>query len=98
MAENQVCCPKCGSTQIHAEKRGWGLMTGFIGARKVYITCLACGKRFSPGEGKAPREESDEDRKIRVENLIEENTFSTLDKRVAIGAAIVFFILWIMSR
>jgi predicted RNA-binding Zn-ribbon protein involved in translation (DUF1610 family) len=51
MSENQVYCPKCGSNQVHAEKRGFTITTGLIGAKNVYITCLACGKRFSPGEG-----------------------------------------------
>jgi len=46
-----VRCPKCGSSETHAEKRGWRITTGFIGSSKIYITCLRCGKRFKPGEG-----------------------------------------------
>ena len=45
-----IACPKCKSTEVHAEKRGWSLLTGFIGSGKIVITCLACGKRFRPGE------------------------------------------------
>ena len=48
---NDVKCPKCGSTQIHAEKRGFTLTTGLIGSRSIYLTCLACGKQFKPGQG-----------------------------------------------
>lgn len=48
-----VRCTKCGSTQIHAEKRGWKLTTGFIGSSKIFMTCLKCGHRFRPGD--APR-------------------------------------------
>jgi len=48
--EDSVKCTKCGSTQIHAEKRGWKMTTGFIGSGKIYITCLKCGNKFRPGD------------------------------------------------
>lgn len=63
--ENSVKCPKCGSTQITANKKGFGLgkaaigglatggiglLAGFIGSGKIRITCLACGYSFSPSE------------------------------------------------
>ena len=51
MAEDEVKCPNCGSTQVHAEKRGWSIWTGFLGSGKILITCLKCGHKFSPGEG-----------------------------------------------
>jgi len=58
----QVMCPKCGSTQISAQKRGFslgkavagavvmpvGVVAGFLGSKKIDITCLACGHRWSP--------------------------------------------------
>jgi len=50
-AEPVLRCPKCGATQVHADRRGWGLMTGFIGSGKIYITCLLCAHRFRPGQG-----------------------------------------------
>lgn len=62
---NEVCCPKCGSTSITANKKGWslrkglvgavlinpigGAATGMIGKNKIIITCLKCGYRFKPG-------------------------------------------------
>jgi DNA-directed RNA polymerase subunit M/transcription elongation factor TFIIS len=46
----KVRCPKCKSEQIHAEKRGWNVLTGFIGSGAVVITCLKCGHRFKPGQ------------------------------------------------
>ncbi len=49
--EAQVGCPKCGSTQITSQKKGWSLGTGFLGSNKVLITCLSCGHRFKPGAG-----------------------------------------------
>ena len=51
MSEDGVKCPKCGSTQVHAEKRGWSLMTGLIGSGKIVLTCLKCNNKFKPGQG-----------------------------------------------
>lgn len=46
---NSVQCPKCGSEQITAGKRGWNMSTGIIGSSNIMITCLKCGKQFKPG-------------------------------------------------
>jgi len=63
--ENQVKCPKCGSTQITADKKGFGLgkaaigglilgpvglLGGLIGSKKVMVSCLNCGNRWQPGK------------------------------------------------
>ena len=44
-----IVCRKCGSPDVHAEKRGWTAATGFIGSSKIVVTCLACGHRTVPG-------------------------------------------------
>lgn len=61
----EVCCPKCGSTQLTAQKKGFGLLKGAagvltfgaygvvtagIGKNKIIVTCLSCGKQFKPGK------------------------------------------------
>ena len=61
----KVTCPKCGSDQISANKKGFsagkavvgglltggiGLAAGAIGSGKIKITCLNCGNEFKPGE------------------------------------------------
>lgn len=61
----EIKCPKCGSNQLTANKKGFsgnkaavgglligsfGLLAGTIGSNKVIITCLACGEEFGPGE------------------------------------------------
>lgn len=61
MANDEICCPKCGSTQIVANKKGFGLgkaaagglllgpvglLGGVIGSGKIVITCLKCGNRW----------------------------------------------------
>ena len=65
MEQPEIKCPKCGSTQLTANKKGFsgtkavggailtggvGLLAGTIGSNKVKITCLSCGKEFTPGE------------------------------------------------
>src|SRR5688572_14431783 len=47
--EDKVKCRRCGSTQIHAEKRGYTATRGLIGANEIYLTCLKCGHKFNPG-------------------------------------------------
>lgn len=58
-----VYCPKCGSTQLVANENGFGvgkaaaggcllgpigLLGGFIGSKKIVITCLKCGYQWNP--------------------------------------------------
>lgn len=60
-ANGVACCPKCGSTSISANKKGFGigkaimgwnlagpigLMAGNIHAKKVRVTCLNCGHQW----------------------------------------------------
>lgn len=63
--EEQLKCPKCGSTQLSANKKGFsggkaaagaiavggiGLLAGTIGSGKVEITCLKCGYKYKAGD------------------------------------------------
>ena len=63
---NEIHCPKCNSTQIVANKKGFsgkkavvgavltggiGIVAGTFGSKKIIITCLACGHQFKPGQG-----------------------------------------------
>jgi DNA-directed RNA polymerase subunit RPC12/RpoP len=63
--DSLVRCPKCGSSQLTTNKKGFslgkavaggvllvpiaGVATGMIGKNKIIITCLNCGKQFKPG-------------------------------------------------
>lgn len=58
---DEIRCPRCGSTQVHPEKRGWdlslGLLAGVVGLaagglrrNEIRLTCLKCGYNFRPGE------------------------------------------------
>ena len=62
---DQIKCPKCRSTQLTANKKGFGLgkaaagglllgpvglLGGVMGSGKVKITCLKCGHEWKPGK------------------------------------------------
>lgn len=64
-AKDEVRCPKCKSTQLSANKKGFGLgkaavgaviagpvglLGGFVGSGKVKVTCLKCGHTFNVGK------------------------------------------------
>ncbi len=65
IVDNTPRCPKCGSTSISADKKGYGIGKGVVGAavagplglvlgnagaKKVRITCLACGYQWMAGK------------------------------------------------
>jgi len=60
---DEVLCPRCGSSQIAANQKGFGfgkaaigvllagpvgMLGGFVGSGKVKITCLKCGYQWKP--------------------------------------------------
>lgn len=63
--EEKLYCPFCGSSQLVANKKGFGagkaltgailtggigLLAGFWGSGKVKVTCLKCGCQWEPGQ------------------------------------------------
>lgn len=63
--KEKLYCPYCGSSQLTANKKGFGagkavagavltggvgLLAGFIGSGDVKITCLNCGCQWKPGQ------------------------------------------------
>ena len=40
--EGTAYCPKCYSTDLSANKRGFKLTTGVIGMNKIVVTCMKC--------------------------------------------------------
>ena len=65
--EEYLCCPKCGSRDLHAEHKGFsggkalagaivtggiGLLAGTIGSSDTQITCLKCSHKFKAGEAR----------------------------------------------
>ena len=64
-SENVLKCPRCQSTQLHVGDKGFsvgkaavghllvagvGLIGGFIGSKKIMITCLKCGYKWQAGK------------------------------------------------
>ena len=62
--DTKLCCPICGSTELHSSKKGFsggkalagviltggvGLLAGTIGSSDVVVTCLACGHKTKAG-------------------------------------------------
>ena len=60
----EIKCPKCNSKDLYADKKGFsgrkavfgglltggiGLLAGTLGSNKIFITCLNCGNKFTPG-------------------------------------------------
>lgn len=46
-------CPKCGSSEIHIERRGWNARGGIFGMNALVLTCLNCGFQFRIGDTSA---------------------------------------------
>ena len=82
--EEFLCCPKCGSRELHAEHKGFsggkaligavavgglGLLAGTIGSRDTQITCLKCGNKFKAGEAKVVRNNTSNVSKTEAEIL-----------------------------
>ena len=49
-ANGKPFCPKCGCTDLSANNRGYSMVTGTIGSKNVYVTCLKCGHRWKAGD------------------------------------------------
>lgn len=64
-ATGQACCPRCGSTSLTTNQKGYGIGKGVVGAwlvgpiglvagnagrHKITVTCLNCGYKFKPGQ------------------------------------------------
>lgn len=95
--EDQIHCPKCGSTQITANKNGFsgqkavagailtggiGLLAGTIGSKNILITCLSCGKKFKPGEGKNENGKTYQQQKIADNNANFKELTAARDKKL----------------
>lgn len=64
-ANGVACCPRCGSTSLSINKKGFGggkatagmfafglggAVAGTYGMNKMKITCLNCGYKYRPGK------------------------------------------------
>lgn len=102
----EIKCPKCGSTQFVAGKKGFsgkkavagavltggiGLLAGTIGSNKIKITCLNCGNVYMPGEKPPPVQQAKVFTKLPEEALdIEKKVALSYQKEGLESAALVY--------
>ena len=99
-----IKCPKCGSSQISSQRKGFsggkavagaaltggiGLLAGTIGSNKVNLCCLKCGNQFKPGEDMDTVDENKLQRNIQNEK-IRNSTGYKVAWKILLGIAVVF--------
>jgi len=102
--ENLLHCPKCNSTQLSSNKKGFsggkaltgavltggiGLLAGTIGSGDVSITCLKCGYKYNAGEYVKEKQKFEREREISRKTASGEQSFA--------GIIILFLILSIIG-
>lgn len=102
--EDLLKCPKCSSTQLTSNKKGFsggkavagavltggiGLLAGTIGSGNVEITCLKCGTKFKAGEYYKEKKKYDEERAFYQRSAKGQESF--------VGITIVFLIFSIIG-
>lgn len=108
--EDKLYCPKCGSSQLVANKKGFGagkalagaiitggvgLLAGFIGSGKVKITCLKCGSKWKPGELRTTPLEKKEDNELEnLESASDGNKIDGCGMVVLVIIAVVFTLIY----
>lgn len=50
LANGKPFCPNCGSIDLSANNKGFSMVTGTIGSKDVYVTCIKCGHRWKAGQ------------------------------------------------
>jgi hypothetical protein len=106
---NQVQCPKCNSTQIVANKKGFsgkkavagalltggvGILAGTIGSNNIIITCLNCGHQFKPGEKPFAKKTTLVWDQQSSEYI--QNPLSETSKNIKVWAALITLILFLL--
>lgn len=106
---DKLYCPYCGSSQLTANKKGFGagkaltgavltggigLLAGFIGSGKVKITCLKCGRELKPGE---LRTSPVSDAQIKKKEQQDYENLKVKIILVAIYIVIMFIVLFIIG-
>lgn len=73
--EDLLHCPKCKSTNLHIDKKGFsggkalagavvaggiGILAGTIGSRDIDVTCLKCGHKFNPAKDLKKKQQAEQ--------------------------------------
>lgn len=102
--ENLLHCPKCNSTQLSTNKKGFsggkaltgavltggiGLLAGTIGSGNVVITCLKCGHKYNAGEYVKEKQKFEREREI--------NRKTASGEQSLVGVIILFLVFSILG-
>lgn len=102
--DNSIKCPKCGSTQISANKKGFsgkkaaagvvltggvGLLAGTIGSGKIVITCLSCGHSYKAGAYNSEKKKFEDEAELYARVAKGEESF--------VGVIVLFLIFSIVG-
>ena len=109
--EDKLYCPNCGSSQLTANKKGFGagkavtgailtggigLLAGFIGSGNVKVTCLKCGSKWNPGQLRTnPLPPKSEAQ--RIKEAKQEDKDALHGCLMLIGKIVFFWILYMLS-
>lgn len=95
-------CPKCNSTNLHVDKKGFsggkalagafvaggiGILAGTIESHDIDVTCLKCGHKFNPVKALKKKQE--------IEQKREMDEAFTKDMQANPASAILFFVAFI---
>lgn len=88
---DQIQCPKCKSSQISAQKRGFsagkavagavvtggvGLLAGFHGSSNIDVFCLACGHKWNPAKLAQEKKTAQQQKALREEKAWKNQFYS----------------------
>lgn len=97
-------CPKCNSTQLTSNKKGFsggqavagavltggiGLLAGTIGSGSVVVTCLKCGHKFKAGDYASEKRKFEKEREM--------NKRMAKGQESYIGIIILFLVLSVIG-
>lgn len=102
--KDMLRCPKCNSTQLTSNKKGFsagkavvgtvltggiGLLAGTIGSGSVVVTCLKCGHGFKAGDYVSEKRKFDREREL--------NKRMAKGQESHVGVAVIFLIFSIVG-
>lgn len=108
--ENKIKCPKCSSTQLTSDKKGFsgkkalagavltggiGLLAGTIGSGNLIISCLKCGNQFKPGDDLDAKNQKDIIARTKNDK-IRNNPFFKALSIIVFGLLSIMFLIFII--
>lgn len=103
MNNDEIRCPRCNSTNLHVDKKGFsggkalagvltvgalGALAGTIGSNNIEVTCLKCGKKFNP-----IKEAKQKSQRESQEEMAKNNPVGLVI--VTFGSALAVFLLFV---